>query len=132
MIEAGALRAVDDVPERFHELLKGQEVPNTRSCILAPGGDVLAAAPPGEEAIVLAHGALEAVLMAKARCDVGGHYARPDVLQLLVHGQPLERVIQAEPVGAAARAAVHPFGMAASTPVNGQETDPAPDRTAVR
>ena len=34
--------------------------------------------------------------MAKAACDVGGHYSRPDVLQLLVHGRPLERVIESD------------------------------------
>jgi nitrilase len=132
VIEVGALRSLEDVPERFHELLMGQEAPNTHSCIIAPGGDVLAEAPKGEEAIVIAHGSLEAVLMAKMRCDVGDHYARPDVLQLLVHGQSLERVIHVEPAGAAARAAVRPFGVATSTPDNGQETAPTDDRTAVR
>jgi hypothetical protein len=81
---------------------------------------------------VIAHGSLGAMLMAKARCNVGGHYARPDVLQLLVHGQPLERAIQPEPMGATAHAAVRPFGMAASPPDNGREADPADDPTAVR
>ncbi|OGA09774.1 MAG: nitrilase [Betaproteobacteria bacterium RIFCSPLOWO2_02_64_14] len=137
VIAVGALRSPEDVPEKFRPLLMGEERPKSRSCIIAPGGNVLAEAAAGEEAIVVAHGSLEEVLMAKARCDVGGHYSRPDVLQLLVHGQPLERIIQPEPVGTATRAAswapaVRPFAIAASTPDNGQETHQTDEHTAVR
>ena len=45
VIEVGALRSLEDVLARFHELLLGQESPTTRRCISAPGGDVLAEAP---------------------------------------------------------------------------------------
>lgn len=31
---------------------------------------------------------------AEAYYDVGGHYSRPDVLQLLVNRRPLERVVE--------------------------------------
>jgi nitrilase len=127
VVAVGALRSPEDVPERFHDLLPEQEAPKTRSCIIAPGGDVLAEAPVGEEAIVLAHGSLEAVLMAKARCDVGGHYSRPDVLQLLIHGQPLERIIRQDAVGTEAHAAgkgqrVPAFGPPSSESHDGQAT----------
>ena len=30
---------------------------------------------------------------AKADYDVGGHYSRPDILQLLINRRPLERVV---------------------------------------
>jgi hypothetical protein len=133
VIAVGALRSPEDVPERFRDLLMGEEPPKSRSCVIAPGGEILAEAAAGEEAIVVARGSLETVLMAKARCDVGGHYSRPDVLQLLVNGHPLERVIQRKPVDAATHAAARPIiGMDVSPPDNGQRTDKTDDHTAVR
>jgi predicted amidohydrolase len=116
VIAVGALRSPSDVPEKFHDLLMGEEPPQSRSCIIAPSGEVLAEAAAGKEEIVIARGSLEPVLMAKARCDVGGHYSRPDVLQLVVHGQPQERVIQREAMSRSDRAAapsavVRPLGM---------------------
>lgn len=116
VIAVGALRAPEDVPARFRDLLMGEEPPQSRSCVIAPGGEVIAEAPAGEESIVVAHGSLEAVLMAKARCDVGGHYSRPDVLQLVVHGRPLERVIHSEAVehtqpAALSRATLRPVSL---------------------
>jgi hypothetical protein len=37
---------------------------------------------------------LEAVYAAKASCDVGGHYSRPDILQLLVTNRSMERLVE--------------------------------------
>jgi predicted amidohydrolase len=88
VIAVGALRAPEDVPGKFRELLD-EERPLSRSCIISPAGEILAEAAPGEETILVADGTLEAVLMQKARCDVGGHYARPDLLQLYVNGKPI-------------------------------------------
>jgi hypothetical protein len=42
----------------------------------------------------MAKGTLEAVYAAKVACDVGGHYSRPDLLQLHVNGRPIERIIR--------------------------------------
>lgn len=61
--------------------------------IIAPSGDVITQAAVGEETILTATVSLEAVLQAKANIDVGGHYSRPDVLQLHVNRRPLERVV---------------------------------------
>ena len=93
MVAAGLCRA-EDVPARYRELapdLTGD------SCIVDPRGEVVAGPAKGE-AILTARGSLEAVLAAKAACDVGGHYSRPDVLRLLVDRRPPERLV--EPAGA--------------------------------
>jgi hypothetical protein len=37
---------------------------------------------------------VEVVFAAKSRCDVGGHYSRFDILQLLVNKRPLNRVLE--------------------------------------
>jgi nitrilase len=126
VIAVGALMAPEDVPEQFRDFTKGRVGSNGGSCIIAPGGEVLAEAPPGEETILLARGSLEAVLMSKAICDVGGHYSRPDVFQLLVQGHPLERVIKREPLRTGAPAAVGSqavnwFAASSSIPENEQE-----------
>jgi nitrilase len=86
----------DDVPEAYRDLVteRDRNKAETGSCIIAPGGEVIAAASANEETILTATVTLEAVLRSKARLDVGGHYSRPDVLKLLVNGRPLERVIE--------------------------------------
>lgn len=67
--------------------------------IIDPRGEVIAG-PAQRETILLADVSLEAVAAAKAVCDVAGHYARPDVFQVRVDGEPIGRVMpaQAEPV----------------------------------
>ena len=44
------------------------------------------------EGLVTADGSEEKILMAKAECDLAGHYSRPDVFQLRVNRAPLCRV----------------------------------------
>ena len=91
VIVAGGLSSLEHVPERYHDL-DLREYPGD-SYIIDPRGEVIAGPAKGET-ILTARGSTEEVLAAKAACDVGGHYSRPDVLQLLVHGRPLERVIE--------------------------------------
>ncbi len=67
------------------------------SQIIGPNGDVVAAAAVGEETILITRVSREAVLQAKAYIDVGGHYSRPDILQLSINRQPLERVVEMRP-----------------------------------
>jgi nitrilase len=85
----------DDVPQAYRDLTteRDRNKAETGSCIIAPGGEVIAAAPANEETILTATVTLEAVLRCKARLDVGGHYSRPDVLKLLVNGRALERIV---------------------------------------
>jgi hypothetical protein len=92
----GGLRLAEHVPKRYREFHRVDATGD--SYIIDPRGEVIAGPAQGET-ILTAQGSLEAVLAAKAACDVGGHYSRPDLLQLLVHRRPLERVIETMHVG---------------------------------
>jgi hypothetical protein len=84
------MRRPEDLPERYRELSPIDYTGD--SCVIDPRGEVIAG-PVRGETILTAQGSLEAVYAAKAACDVGGHYSRPDVFQLWVNRQPLERLI---------------------------------------
>lgn len=101
VIATCALLRPDDVPSAFRELAVsrieewiGEAQGSCR--IIAPRGDVIAEAPVGEETILTASVSLETVLQAKAYYDVGGHYSRPDILQLHVNRQPLARLVESD------------------------------------
>ena len=96
VIAIGSLLRPGDVPESYRDLVRERGEGNGEggSCIIAPGGKVIAAAPADEETILTATVTLEAVLQHKAVIDVGAHYSRPDVLQLHVDRRPLERVVE--------------------------------------
>lgn len=101
VIATSALLRPEDVQEAYCELALGkidEWAGATRGgCrIVAPGGDVIAQAAVDEEAILTASVSLEAVLEAKADIDVGGHYSRPDVLQLLINRRPLARLVESD------------------------------------
>jgi predicted amidohydrolase len=95
-----ALLRPDDVQEAYRDLAK-RRINEWRTgdsqggCqIINPRGDVIAQAPVGEETVLTASVSLETVLRSKAYIDVGGHYSRPDVLQLLINRRPLQRVVE--------------------------------------
>jgi len=86
----------EDVPEPYRDVVREKSggKPVGGSCIIAPGGEVIAAAQADEEMILTASVSLEAVLQLKAVIDVGGHYSRPDVLQLRVNRNPIEPIVE--------------------------------------
>jgi predicted amidohydrolase len=90
VILVGGMRRVEDTPERYRELSHFYH--SGDSYIIDPRGEIVAG-PAADETILTARGSLEAVLQAKAVCDIGGHYSRPDVLQLLVNRDSPERAI---------------------------------------
>jgi predicted amidohydrolase len=103
VIATSALLRPEDVQEAYRELALGkigEWVGAKRGgCrIIAPGGDVIAQAAMDEETILTASVSLEAVLEAKADIDVGGHYSRPDILQLHINRRPLARLVESDSV----------------------------------
>jgi nitrilase len=89
----GGLRRREDVPERFRALC-GPDMTGD-SLVIDPRGEVIAGPAEGETILVV-DVSLEAVAAAKAVCDVAGHYARPDVFQVRVDGEPIGRVMPAQ------------------------------------
>lgn len=99
VIATGALLRPEDVQEAYRELAVSRIekwIGDSRGgcSIINPMGDVVAQAAPGEETVLTASVSLEEVLESKAWIDVGGHYSRPDVLQLLINRSPLDRVVE--------------------------------------
>ena len=95
VIAIGSLLKPGDVPEEHRNLVSEREIHNSEggSCIIAPGGNIIASAPPDEETILTVSVTLETVLEHKAVVDVGAHYSRPDILQLQINRHPLERLV---------------------------------------
>lgn len=91
ILSAGLLR-LEDIPERYHELI-GSWTFTGDSCIIDPRGEVIAGPAEGET-VLTARVTLEAVYAAKVACDVGGHYSRPDLFQVLINRRPLERIVE--------------------------------------
>lgn len=89
VILAGGLCRPEDIPERYHDLIRHPYTGD--SAIIDPRGEIIAGPLQGEE-ILLAPGSMAAVYAAKAGCDAGGHYSRPDLFQVLVNRKPMSRV----------------------------------------
>jgi nitrilase len=94
VIATCALLRPDDAPEEYRELLAQDSLKQGRCAIIAPEGKVIAEAAVGEETILTASVSLKDVLTAKGSIDIGGHYSRPDVLQLMVNRRPLHRLVE--------------------------------------
>ena len=67
---------------------------NGGSGIIAPGGNYLAGPLYDKEDILYAEIDLEQIVPHKQLLDVVGHYARPDVVQLLLHDEERPPVVQ--------------------------------------
>ena len=64
------------------------------SCIVGPGGEILAGPAGSEETILTADLDLDELVGKRAIHDYAGHYNRADVLSLVIH-QPLQPILQA-------------------------------------
>ncbi len=88
VIAVGSIIKPDNVDEPYRKAAEGYAQLSTGgSCIIAPGGAVLETALHREPAMLIVEVDLNSVLEAKAVCDIGGHYSRPDILGLVVNGE---------------------------------------------
>ena len=86
-------KVIDENPGEVAEIVS--EGYTGESCIIDPQGRVIAGPLEGEE-ILIADCYEERILLAKAECDVAGHYSRPDVFQLRVNRAPHRRVVEVQ------------------------------------
>jgi len=70
---------------------------NGGTAIIGPNGSYLAGPVYDAEEILYAEIDLETAIIEKHSRDVAGHYARPDVLQLVMHAQPKQPLVRVVP-----------------------------------
>lgn len=96
VVAAGGMRRPEDIPEHLRALGSEYAIGSDGgTLIINPFGKVIAEAPPGEETIITAAVSLETVHAARASSDNGGHYSRPDLLQLHVNDAAPQRLVRA-------------------------------------
>jgi nitrilase len=97
VVLVGGLIHPDDIADaELREAISTTQPMNGGSYIIDPMGEVIAGPAQGEE-ILIADASLDTVRAAKAMCDVGGHYSRPDLLRLVVNRKPAHRIIEEDP-----------------------------------
>lgn len=124
VISVGGTYRSENLPESLAELHFPQlESDAGGSCIFGPGGEAIAQAPGGEEAIITAAVTLEATTSGKLMNDAVGHYSRPDVFQLTVNRRPLEATTFVDDETAFPLAAASATGVQSSEYSEGSESD---------
>jgi predicted amidohydrolase len=102
VIDVGALLSpehVTGVAKKLVEEQSGEVVEKVtegypgESSIIDPQGEIITGPAEGER-ILIADCSEEQIFAAKARCDVAGHYSRPDLFQLCVNRTPHRSVIE--------------------------------------
>jgi nitrilase len=88
---AGTMR-MEDIQEKHRSLATYEYTGD--SAIIDPRGEIVAGPVNVEETILEATVSLDLVRAAKSLNDSAGHYARPDVFQLLVNGNPVSRPVE--------------------------------------
>jgi nitrilase len=84
------LEGIEELEERPDVLCRGG------SAIVSPLGDYVAGPLYDQEGTLIAELDLSQIALARFDLDVVGHYARPDIFQLIVNEQPTPSVISAQ------------------------------------
>ncbi|MBL9073216.1 carbon-nitrogen hydrolase family protein [Tabrizicola sp.] len=90
VISVGGIITPDLVPEQFRSLAYSS---GAGSLIIDPRGEIVARAPRGEETILTFEADPSVIRAAKTACDSAGHYSRPDIFELRVHGVPVTSLV---------------------------------------
>jgi nitrilase len=94
VILVGGIIRPDDAPDpALRDAIATLPPMNGGSYIIDPHGEVIAG-PARDEEILLADVSHTVIAQAKHQFDIGGHYSRPDIFQLKVNRQPVQRVIE--------------------------------------
>jgi len=94
VISVGGLLRDQDIPDRYSALFPTPADLDAGGSIIAPDGTIVSSTTQAAETIVIADASPSRILSAKSICDIGGHYSRPDVLQLNVNRQPMRRIVE--------------------------------------
>jgi predicted amidohydrolase len=103
VIDVGAILSAEHVTGMAKEAINGSHAESYaeqidpgyvgQSCIIDPRGNVIAGPAEGEK-LLFAEGSTQKIFEVKSFCDVGGHYSRPDILQLHVNRSSYRRVVE--------------------------------------
>jgi predicted amidohydrolase len=96
VVSVGGLLRDQDIPAAYRPLFPAPSDLDAGCSIIAPDGEIVAGTTAAEETIVIAEASPSRILATKSICDIGGHYSRPDVLQLRVNRRPLSRLGDSE------------------------------------
>ena len=94
---AGSMHPDDIADDELRDVVATTQPFNGGSYIIDPLGEIIAGPAEGEE-ILIADASLDTVRAAKAMCDVGGHYSRPDLLRLAINRNPAKRFVEEETI----------------------------------
>jgi len=78
---------IEDLPEELRKIYADGKkwISTGMSCIINPNGEIIAGPLDSKEGILYADIDLREIIAAKRKFDVVGHYARPDVFNLLIN-----------------------------------------------
>jgi nitrilase len=87
-IGVGGIMQSEDIPSDFpfrEKMVKQGVIANGGTCVAGPDGEWVLPPQSGSEDLFIVELSIDQILRERHNFDAAGHYARPDVLQLLVN-----------------------------------------------